>query len=173
MSGTNPDLPSSAQSLLSSAGFSAGKSFPRFELTAWSQSQVATLEAIQAMWRQHLGIECTIAVREAKVHLAALAAGTYDIAFVTTLIDVADPAAVLSDLSTGSPGNYPRWSDAPFDRAVAAGDFPAAEAILSNAQPVAPLYYNVHTWLMSPRVRDWQEDAFWARSYLKVHLDAK
>jgi hypothetical protein len=37
---------------------------PRFELTAWSPSQVAVLEALQAMWREHLGIEVTIAIRE-------------------------------------------------------------------------------------------------------------
>jgi oligopeptide transport system substrate-binding protein len=165
--------PTEAAFLLTAAGFPSGKNFPRFEVTAWSRSQVATLEAIQAMWRQHLGIECTIAIREAKVHLAALAAGTYDIAFVTTLIDVADPAAVLSNLATGSPGNYPRWSDPAFDRAVTTGDLAAAEARIAAAQPVAPLYYGVHTWLTSPRVRGWQEDAYWARNYLHVSLAPK
>jgi len=162
-----------AQQLLSAAGFPGGKGFPRFEITAWSQSQVATLEAIQAMWRQHLGINVALALRDAKVHLSALAAGNYDIAFVTTLIDVLDAASVLADFATGAPGNYPHWSDAAFDAAIARADFATAESRLAEAAPVAPLYVNTRNFLMSSRVRGWQEDALWSRSYLHVYLEEK
>ena len=176
--------PEEAQSLLAEAGFAGGNKFPKFELTAWSQSQVATLEAIQAMWRQHLGIDVTLAVREAKVHLAALAAGTYDIAFVTTLIDVPDASAVLGDFATGAAGNYPGWSNKLYDALldqIAASSAPGtrawlqaqADEFLLRAAPVAPLYVNTHNWLMSPRVQGWQEDALWSRSYPHVYLDEK
>jgi len=47
-----------------------------------------------------LGIEVAVAVHEAKVHLAALHDGTYDIAFATTLLDVADATAALEDFTS-------------------------------------------------------------------------
>ena len=176
--------PKSAQRLLAEAGFASGKNFPRLELTAWSPSQVPVLEALQAMWREHLGIEVTIAIREAKIHLSALAAGTYDIAFVTTLVDVADATAVLSEFANGAPGNYPHWSDADYDARLArltATRDPGARATLQaqaddhllREAVVAPLYLNTRTWLMSPRVHGWSEDAFWNRHYHGVRMDAK
>ncbi|PHX73637.1 MAG: hypothetical protein CK548_00210 [Opitutia bacterium] len=176
--------PPLAARFLAEAGFLGGKNFPRCELTAWSPSQVPVLEALQAMWREHLGIEVTIAIREAKIHLSALAAGTYDIAFVTTLVDVADATAVLSEFTTGAPGNYPHWSDAEYDarlaRLMATRD-PGARATLQaqadehllREAVVAPLYLNTRTWLMSPRVHGWSEDAFWSRHYHGVRMEAK
>lgn len=176
--------PPLAARFLAEAGFPGGKNFPRCELTAWSPSQVPVLEALQAMWREHLGIEVTIAIREAKIHLSALAAGTYDIAFVTTLVDVADATAVLSEFTTGAPGNYPHWSDADYDARLArltATRDPGARATLQaqaddhllREAVVAPLYLNTRTWLMSPRVHGWSEDAFWTRHYHGVRMDAK
>jgi len=176
--------PPLAARFLAEAGFPGGKNFPRFAVTAWSPSQVAVLEALQSMWREHLGIDVTIGIREAKVHLSSLAAGTYDIAFVTTLIDVADATAVLAEFTTGAPGNYPHWSDAEYDarltRLTATHD-PGARATLQaqaddhllREAVVAPLYLNTRTWLMSPRVQGWQEDALWTRYYQDIRLDEK
>ncbi len=176
--------PPLAVRFLAEAGFPGGKNFPRCELTAWSPSQVPVLEALQAMWREHLGIAVTIAIREAKIHLSALAAGTYDIAFVTTLVDVADATAVFSEFTTGAPGNYPHWSDADYDARLArltATRDPGARATLQaqaddhllREAVVAPLYLNTRTWLMSPRVHGWSEDAFWSRHYYGIRMDAK
>ena len=179
VSGVKPDLQTTAtaeaQRLLAAAGFPGGKGFPRFEVSAWSSSQSPVLETLQAMWRQELGIDVSISIRDAKVHLAALAAGDYDIAFATTLplLEVADPLLLMENFVSGAAGNYPHWSDARFDAMVARADFAAAETRLLELAAVAPLYFNTRTWLMSPRVRGWQEDALWSRSYLHVYLDEK
>ncbi len=172
--------PAEARALLAAAGFPAGKNFPRLELTGWSNS--AVLETVQAMWRQELGVEVALATREAKVHLAALHAGAYDIAFVTNLLDVADPAAALADFTSDAPKNFPHWRSPEFDRLLAsaaterdpatrARTLDAAETLLLAAAPVAPLYFNTKNWLMSPRVRGWREDALWTRDYTGVFLD--
>ncbi len=165
-----------AAALLAAAGFPAGKDFPRLELTGWSQTPV--LEAIQAMWKSTLGIDVAIALRDAKVHLSALRTGDYDIGFITEIPDLADPAPSLENFTTGAPGNYPRWSDPRYDALfaprpltsppkLAAG---AAEALLIEAAPIAPLYFNTKNWLKSPRVQGWQEDPFWSRDYVGVFL---
>ena len=161
--------PAEARRLLARAGFPAGRGFPRLELSGWTQSQV--LEAIQQMWREELGIQVSIAVREAKVHLDALRSGGFDIAFATAIPDVADLAALLADFTGLARLNYPRWSDPDFDAAFAAGRFAAAEERLLTSAAVAPLYFNTKIWLMSPRIRGWQEDGLWARCYQGISID--
>lgn len=160
--------PGEARRLLAAGGFPGGKGFPRLELSGWTNAPV--LEALQQMWREHLGIDVVIALREAKVHLDALRTGGFDIAFATAIPDAADPAAMLGDLVTGAPLNYPGWSSTEFDRAVAAGRWADAERAISAGAPVAPLYYNSKVWLMSPRVRGWTEDGLWARVYQGVSI---
>ena len=172
--------PEEARRLLTDAGFTGGKDFPKLELTVWSPSQVSVIEAIQQMWRQELGIEIAIVVREARVHLEALRSGTYDIGFVTTLLDIPDPYALLADFVSGAPGNLPQWRDREFDELLvraegrsAGVDLAAAENLLLQRAPLAPLYFNTRNWLMSPRVRGWQDDALWTRFYHDVHFEEK
>jgi oligopeptide transport system substrate-binding protein len=171
----DPDL---ARKLFAEAGMT-GATFPKLELSAWSNTPV--LETVQAMWKQELGIDVAIVVRDARVHLSSLAHGDYDIGFITAIPDVADPANLLADFLTGAPENYPQWSDAAFDRAFAVAMSLAAEPArgsgleraetrLLEAAPVAPLYFNTKVWLMSPRVRGWQEDGLWSRTYHEIYL---
>jgi len=178
--------PAAARQLLAAAGFADGKNFPRLELTAWSPSQSPVIEAVQAMWRKELGLDIAVAIRDAKVHLAALQSGDYDIAFATTatLTDVMDPLALLENFARNSANNHARWDSPDFDRALAsaaaAGDLRVrsaslaeAESLLLEAAPVAPVYFNNHNFLISPRVHGWREDPLWARNYLGVYLVEK
>jgi oligopeptide transport system substrate-binding protein len=171
--------PEEARRLLASAGFAGGKGFPRLEITSWARP--AVLEAVQAMWKQELGIEIAIALREAKVHADSLRVGGYDIGFITLIPDVPDPAAVLADFITGAPGNYPRWSSPAFDTIVSeaastlndeqrAALLLDAERRLIEPAIIAPLYFNAKNWLMSPRIRGWREDALWSRDYRGLRI---
>ena len=168
-----------ARRLLNEAGYPGGAGFPVLELTGWTQTTV--LEAVQAMWKKQLGLSVRIAVREARVHLAALQQGDYDIGFMTAIPDVADPADLLKDLHSGAPANYPQWRDVEFDRLLTlagATDAPverlaflaAAEARLTMECPVAPLYFNARNYLLQPAVQGWHEDAIWTRDYKQVSL---
>lgn len=165
--------PIEARRLLAEAGFAGEKKFPKLELSAWSRSQTPALEAIQQMWRLELGIEIVLSVRDAKVHVAALTSGDYDIGLITAIPDVADAADLLNRFAGGAPENYPHWTDANYDRALAVGDWAVAEQRLLESAAIAPLYFNTHHWLMSPRVHGWREDALWARFYDGVYLDEK
>ncbi|MBS0664049.1 MAG: peptide ABC transporter substrate-binding protein [Verrucomicrobia bacterium] len=171
-----------ARALLAAAGFPGGRGFPPLELSTWTAS--STCEAIQAMWRKELGIEVSIATREAKVHLATLREGRYDLAFITAIPDVADAANLLGDFATDAPANYPHWSDAAFDRLLAAAreatTGPAqaarlreAEARLLDQLPATPLYFNTINWLMRPGIQGWRPDPLWTRYYLDLSLHAQ
>jgi oligopeptide transport system substrate-binding protein len=176
--------PTEAARLLAAAGFPQGRGFPKLEVTAWSPSQSRVLEAIQEMWRRSLGIEVGLVVHEAKIHLDAMHAGNYDIGFATTLLDWPDGLALLSAFASDSPENFPNWRNAAFDRGLAAaqahGDQPsrdrdtlAAEQVLLEDAPIAPVYFNARNWLMAPRVHGWQDDPLWTRFYHDVYLETK
>lgn len=169
-----------ARRLLAAAGFAEGRNFPRLELSAWGVNPV-TLEAIQQMWRRELGIETSIVQREGKVHMAAVLAGDFAIAFLPAIPDFDDASALFNDWRTGATGNFSRWSNARFDQLVdEAGRetdaerrnalYRAAEEILLAELPVVPLYFNAQDYLLAPRVRGWRQDALWNRFYLDVTL---
>jgi len=161
-----------ARRLLAEAGFPGGRGFPKLELSTWPVS-TPQLEAIQQMWREQLGIEIALVQREARTHLAALAAGDFDLGFYTAIPDYGSAADLLVRFTTGEANNFPRWSDADFDRLVTAGgaSLPAAETRLLHALPVIPLYFNTKNFLLRPTVRGWQEDALWTRYYDNVSLE--
>ena len=89
---------------------------------------------------------------------------------------------ILRTFATGSPNDYPGWSDARFDALLAAAAaappagreaaIRAAEDRLLELQPVAPLYGNVQNWLMRPTVRGWAQDGLWNRFYGNLRQEA-
>ncbi|MBC7369737.1 MAG: peptide ABC transporter substrate-binding protein [Undibacterium sp.] len=177
------DDPAEARRLLAEAGFPGGKNFPKLELSAWSRSQASTLEALQGMWRQELGLEVAVTIREAKIHFAAMNSGDFDIGYTTTttLLDVKDAQSLLANFASTAPDNYPHWQSPDFDRHLAtataaptartqATALAAAELQLLESAAIAPLYFNTHNWLMTTRVKGWSEDALWSRDYTGVSL---
>ena len=169
-----------ARRLLAAAGFPGGRGFPKLELTTWPVNP-AQLEAIQQRWARELGIEVTLAPREARTHLAALAAGDYALAFMTAIPDYDGASDLFNRLKTGSPDNYPHWSSAEFDRLVAAAGrldsaaarntaYQLAEHVLLDEMPVIPLYFNAQNFLVQPAVKGWQADRLWTRFYKNLSV---
>jgi oligopeptide transport system substrate-binding protein len=170
-----------ARRLLADAGFPEGRGFPKLELATWPVS-TAQLEALQQMWHRELGIEITIAQREARTHIASLAAGDYAVAFMTAIPDYDGASDLFTQLTTAHPLNYPQWNNDRYDQLVAQAGAMAdpvarratyrqAETILLSEMPVIPLYFNAQNFLVSPRVRNWQADRLWTRFYRGVSME--
>lgn len=175
-----PDAAAEARRLFAEAGFPDGRGFPRLEFSTWTNTPV--LEAIQQMWRQALGIETAIVLREGRVHLGALAAGEFDLALMPFIPDFDHPQDLLAELLSTSPTNYGRWQNPAYDRLLAETarvlhpppgnvHFRAPEKLLLEAMPVIPLYFSSQNYLVSPRVRGWRSDPLWTRTYKHVTLD--
>jgi oligopeptide transport system substrate-binding protein len=180
---TAPASQAEARRLLAEAGFPEGRGFPQLEFSGWGAGARPVLEAVQEMWKRELGITTTLLVRDVGTHVAALRSGRYDIGYIALIPDIADPLPALQRFVTGAPDNYPHWSDAAYDQAVARAEgtsdpagqaavLRTAEMRLLDQQPLAPLYFNVQTWMMRPEVHGWQQDALWTRNYLGVYLEA-
>ena len=69
-----------AQSLLAAAGFPGGQNFPRVRLLVNRNDQQRTVaQSVAAMWKNVLGIETEVLMKNWEEYEAAVAAGDYDI----------------------------------------------------------------------------------------------
>ena len=149
-----PFDPEEARRLLAEAGYGpGGKRFPTLEIlynTHEGHRQVA--EAIQAMWKRHLGIDVRIVNQEWKVFMSNRLEGHFQLARAGWIGDFMDPYTFLSQFLSESDANEARWKNREFDRwvqkALEEQDeekryalYAMAEAILMEELPVLPIYY--------------------------------
>lgn len=163
-----------AQQLLNEAGFPGGRGLPRVELLYNTQdNHRAIAEAIQQMWRQHLGAEVTLVNQEWKVYLDVLnKSHAFQMARAGWIH--AEPHGHLERWTTGHANNYALWSNADYDRLLQAalvapdnatryGYYQRMEKILNDEMPISPLYFYTVPRLISPRVigfRTTMDDTF-------------
>ncbi|CAM3004345.1 peptide ABC transporter substrate-binding protein [Rariglobus hedericola] len=156
-----------AKRLLADAGFPDGKGFPRLELLTAKGGSSQMPEAMQQMWKTHLGIDIAIVLQEGRVFFDSLRTHSFDIAPAGWVGDYLDPTSFLDVFRTGGGNNHTGWSSAAYDRLLAealkAGDnavryplYHQAEQLLINDMPIAPLVYGRRNYLASPSVRGWE-----------------
>lgn len=167
-----PFDPEEARRLLAEAGYGpGGKRFPTIEIlynTHEGHRQIA--EAIQQMWKRHLGIEVRIENQEWKVFMSNRLEGHYQLARAGWIGDFLDPYSFLSQFLSDSDANEARWKNAEFDRllqlALSEPDtrrryalYAQAEAILMEELPVLPIYYYSQNTLIGSWVRGFHPNA--------------
>ena len=159
--------PEQAKKLLAEAGFPGGKGFPRLKILIASKETAATLAtAVQAMWREHLGIEIEIENKEWTAYLLATQTLDYDIASAGWIGDFLDPLTFLEIWSPGNGNNNTGWDNPEFvvqlgesfkvtDPAGRYKYLKAAEAILLDEAPIAPIGWRGRNYLVHPSVKGW------------------
>ena len=157
--------PEAAKKLLAEAGYPDGKGFPKvaykYNLNPVNK---AIAEALQAMWKQNLGVEVELANEEWKVFLNTREQGDFQIARHAYVTIFFDAGSLLEGWVTGSPKNVARYSDPEYDalirdslkqmdRSKRMEDMHRAEAILMRDLPVLPLYFYSTPYMQSARVK--------------------
>ena len=154
-----------AQELLAEAGYPNGEGFPTVEYcTNVSGVHVATAEALQAMWKENLGINIEITQMEWNVFLAARREGEHTLARDGWVADFNDPSNLL-DLFTSYSGNNSTFYNNPeydelMKKVAASTDAAERMALMHQAEALAvgeeacciPVYYYATTWIAVPEI---------------------
>lgn len=171
-----------AKALLAAAGFPEGKGFPTLDVQIKNDELHAkTLEAIQAMWARDLGVQVTLSPIEQKTWVANQQSLNYAISSARWVGDFVDPVTFLDMFVGGGSNNWTGWADRDYDAAIEAaagardeaqryGAFQRAEEKLLEAAPIAPVFFGVRSYLISPAVKGWEPALLGFHQYKKVYL---
>ncbi len=135
-----------------------------------SESHRRIAIAVQAMWRQVLGIEATLVNEEFQVLLANIREQVVTEVFRSSWTgDYNDANTFLTILEGGNPSNTPGYENREYDdlmsRAAQQSD-PAlrqvyleeAERLMLSEHPLMPIYFYVNKSMVNPRVRGWGDN---------------
>ena len=159
--------PVRAQQLLAEAGYPGGKGLPDIEyLTTDKDSSKATGEAMQAIWKQHLGANVKIKQMEWTSYITNMFDLNYDLAAGGWIGDYMDPLTFLDMWTKGAGNNRTGWYSEEFEtllkQAGQTGDSQArykllaqAEAIFLDERPILPLYWYTRNYLLHTDVQGW------------------
>jgi oligopeptide transport system substrate-binding protein len=174
--------PEAARKLMEEAGYPGGKGFPRKKLLIASRETASTLAtAVQAMWREHLGVEVEIENREWTAYLEATRALEFDIVAGGWIGDYTDPLTFLEMWTPTSSYNNTGWESQAYadkieesfkitDPAERFEVLRDAEKIFLDAMPATPLAWVGKNYLIDPAVKGWDPLILDNHPYTKVEL---
>ncbi len=157
--------PARAKQLLVEAGYGPDKPLPTITLsynTSEGHKQIA--EAVQQMWKEHLGIEVQIENQEWKVYLKNLEHMHFQAARLSWVGDYADPFTFLELLKSNNGNNHSLWKNARYDdllhQANATLDGSRRFALLRQAEtlaleqaPLIPVYVYTRNEMWKPYLK--------------------
>jgi oligopeptide transport system substrate-binding protein len=167
------DREDKALELMKEAGYGEGGKPLNVEIrynTNPNHERVAT--AVADMWKNTFGAKVTMTNLDVSSHYAYLQeGGKYNVARAGWVADYADAENFLAlNVSTNKTFNYGKYNNAEFDALMKKSyteEDPAArskllhqaETILMRDQPVAPFLTQADLWLVSNRVKGWEDNA--------------
>ncbi|GBF11781.1 peptide ABC transporter substrate-binding protein [Tepidibacillus sp. HK-1] len=159
--------PAEAKALLEKGMQELGlKTFPKVTLSYnTNDGNKKIAEAVQAMWKQNLGVDVELTNQEWKVYLKTLSAGDYQIGRYGWLADYMDPMTFMDMWVTDGGNNDTNWSNARYDelikQAKSTGDqqvrlaaFQEAEQILMDEMPIIPVYFYTRVFMQHDNVKN-------------------
>ncbi len=159
------------------------ESLPKIELkynTSEGHKKVA--EALQGMWKNHLGAEIRLLNMEWKVFLSTIAKRDFSLARAGWIGDYVDANTFLHMWRTGDGHNNTGWSSTRYDEllelAAQESDtqkrfsyFEECEKLIAENAPILPIYFYVHVTLRSPTVKGWHPTLLDHHPYKYVRLE--
>src|SRR5450830_583988 len=171
-----------AKALLAQAGYPIGKGFPAFTLLFnTSNLNKSIAEAIQQMWKKNLGITCTLRSEEWGVFNDDMAHLNYDVVRRSPSADYMDPNTFLDMWVTGNGRNRTGYSNKAYDALIAKAMVTvdpkarmtvlhAAEKILMTDMPIAPVYFDTNSMLLSKHIKNFYESALGIVDWKNVYM---
>jgi oligopeptide transport system substrate-binding protein len=156
--------PAGARALLAKAGYPGGQGFPDVKLMFNPSDQHRLIaEALQAMWKEELGVTVAIPNVEWKVMLSEMQQGDFDLGRSGWQADYPEPSTFLTVFLGGGGQNEAGWSNAEYDRTLAEALrepdparrnalYAQCERILLDELPVLPIYTYARNDLTAPKL---------------------
>ena len=159
-----------ARELLRQAGYGPGGK--PLKLTIYLRASTDPAEhdtVVQANWKA-IGVTADFARSDAAVAYDAFRTGNFQVANPGWVADYDDPMTFLDMLMTnGGQNNYGRYSNPAYDAlldkantepnaAKRAAYMAQAEHLMLEDAPIVPLFYNVATNLVNPRITGWADN---------------
>lgn len=156
-----------AKKLLADAGYTDGKDFPTLTYAISSGSNHAEIaQAIQAMWKENLGINVDIVEEELSVFISDRKAGKFNIARYTWEGSYADPDTWLSLYVSNSENNDSQYKSDSYDKIVKEAQqeidvnkrfellHEADKLLIEEDMAVIPLFYPVNNYMVKSSIKD-------------------
>ncbi|QXM06508.1 peptide ABC transporter substrate-binding protein [Crassaminicella indica] len=171
-----------AKKLLAEAGYPNGEGFPEIEVIYnTSESHKAVAEAIQAMWKENLGIDVKLANQEWAVFQDTRHQGNFSIARAGWLGDYADPMTMLDLWLSYSGNNDAQWNSPKYDKLIEDSKILTgqerfkllydAQKLMMDEMIVMPIYYYTRPQMVSEHVKNWEKTKmghwFFGRAYIE------
>ena len=132
-------------------------------LTLNNSAQQTQGQALQAMWKQVLGVQVNLQPLDPNTFFADLQQGQFDLGLLGWNADYNDPTTFLNLFLGNSSMNLTGWNNATFNQDLQAAqgtvsasargrDLAAASRLLLSQLPVIPLYWTSRNWMVRPDV---------------------
>ncbi|MBI2001792.1 MAG: peptide ABC transporter substrate-binding protein [candidate division NC10 bacterium] len=158
-----------ARKLLAEAGYPEGKGFPRLELLYnTNELHRVVTQAVQQMWKDHLGIQVDLVNVEWKVYLSRQSGLDFQLSRAGWIGDYVDPNTFLDMWVTGGGNNQTGWSNKRYDDLIARAACKivnakdrmralqeAEQILVAEEAPIMPLFTYVNKGMLSRRVKGW------------------
>ncbi len=153
------------QLALSELGLSSASELPAITYVAMdSTAHRQYAEALQARWKDTLGVNVTLSILPVPQAIDSLLKGTFDIFLVSQSTGV-NPDTLLKNFTIGNGNNYSGWENQAYSDFMTAAEastilvdrlslLQKAEAIILEEAPVAPLWLPGTAYLARDYVKD-------------------
>ncbi|MTD39615.1 oligopeptide ABC transporter substrate-binding protein OppA [Erwinia sp. CPCC 100877] len=182
---SQPELNVQAKTLLQAAGYGPGRPLNLTLLYNTSENHQKIAIAVASMWKKNLGVQVKLQNQEWKTYIDSRNSGNFDVVRASWVGDYNEPSSFLTLLTSGHSGNIARFHHPGYDKVLNQAsqevddgqrnrDYNAAEKILQDQAPVAPIYQYTNGRLIKPWVKGYPinnpEDVAYSRTiYIEKH----
>lgn len=173
--------PAKARQFLKEAGYDDSHPLPEVTLLFnTNEMHKAVAEALQAMWKESLGVDVHITNQESKVFMATRAQGDYQLARASWIADYIDPMTfldVFADDENDAQYHNPAYN-ALIAKAKASNDerqrmayLHEAEQLLFDDCVIIPLYYTTQPYVAQPYIKGYHWSPLGLVDFKKAYID--
>lgn len=170
-----------AQKLLQEAGYDVAHPLPEVSiLFNTNEMHKAIAEAMQAMWKENLGVEVQLTNQESKVFMASRSQGDYQIARASWIADYSDPMSFLDVFDDEE--NDAQYHNAEYhaliqkakmtnDEALRMQYMHEAEQKLFDDCVIIPIYYTTQPYVAQPYIKGYHWSSLGLVDFKEAYIE--